>query len=301
MIVFITSIKHPRNSRSYKWVWHLLNNTLSSVCNQLNKDFRVIVVCNRELPLKIDAEKILKFTEFIKVDFPPVSQIGMKGIRLDRGTKYAIGLLAARKYNPDYVMFFDADDYIASNISEYVNARLGENGWIISKGYIMLCAKLKKLDGFNLLCGTSNILNYNFIASHMPLELNTFSSRDKIIELLDDRFLMFILGSHKFAGEYCKEKNKPLKDFPYRGVIWFMGTTENHSIPNGIPKLIVDQIRYPLLWFSMAKEDKDLFNIQPERIQGLCLYFMVQIGRMAYRISHILHKKIKQSAILKRV
>ena len=106
MIVFITSIKHPENSKSYDKVWALLNRTLSSVCNQIDRKFKVVVVCNRTLPLEDKYKTFEELIEFIEVDFSPVSQSGYDGIRIDRGTKYIVGLIAAKKYDPEYIMFF---------------------------------------------------------------------------------------------------------------------------------------------------------------------------------------------------
>ena len=82
MIVFITSIKHPACSKSYQRVWELLNNTLNSICNQKNKDFKVVVVCNSMLPLKKKRKKILTVTEFVTVNFPPVSEGMLKLVEI---------------------------------------------------------------------------------------------------------------------------------------------------------------------------------------------------------------------------
>lgn len=45
MFIFITAVRHPKTSASYERVESLLNRTLSSVCNQTDGEFRVIVVC----------------------------------------------------------------------------------------------------------------------------------------------------------------------------------------------------------------------------------------------------------------
>ena len=90
MIVFIIPVKHPENSKSYEKVWSLLNNSLSSFCNQRDTDFKIIVICNKKLPLKHNVEKISQYTEFIEVNFPPVNQYGIDGVRRDKGLKYTI-------------------------------------------------------------------------------------------------------------------------------------------------------------------------------------------------------------------
>ncbi len=78
MLVFVACIKHPDNSQSYDEVWRLLNNTLFSVCSQQDKDFRVIVVCDKILPLFHHEALIAPYTDFIEVDFPSHDEEGIK-------------------------------------------------------------------------------------------------------------------------------------------------------------------------------------------------------------------------------
>ena len=70
MLVFVTCVKHPDNSQSYDLVWQRLNNTLFSVCCQQDSNFRVIVICDKQLPLLHHQELINKYTEFVQVAFP---------------------------------------------------------------------------------------------------------------------------------------------------------------------------------------------------------------------------------------
>ena len=113
MLAFITSVRHPLNSNSYPRVIQLLDRTLSSVCRQTDRDFQVVVVCN-EIPDLSSRDNV----HFTKVDFPPPNrnasaETGLDAIRLDRGTKYFVGLLYAARFEPSHVMFFDADDYLS--------------------------------------------------------------------------------------------------------------------------------------------------------------------------------------------
>ncbi|MBW2997923.1 glycosyltransferase family 2 protein [Candidatus Woesearchaeota archaeon] len=263
MIVLITSIKHPENSKSYRKVWELLNNTLSSVCNQIDKNFKIIVVCNKRLSLEKNRDKILKHTDFIKVNFPPVSQEGYEGIRIDRGTKYVIGLKAAKKYKPEYIMFFDADDYIGNNISEYVNKNPKKNGWVIHKGLDLIGDMLRKRDNFFNGCGTANIFKYKLIMSKISMFITTNSTQEKIIKKTDEYFLKFILGSHRFAKKYFEDNKKPLEEFPFRCAIRLFDTGENHSDFVQTTKKRKELLKEkPHEWEKITEEQKLYFGIK---------------------------------------
>lgn len=207
MIVFLTSVRHPHNCNSYNYILRLLEKTLRSVCNQSNQYFKVIVVCNSNTDMKFKHANL----EYVVVDFPPPSadrtpNTGLDTVRKDKGAKYVIGLSVAKKYNPDYVMFFDADDFISKNLSEFCNNNLKQNGWFIKYGYIykdggILCEKTKD---FNKICGTSNILNFNLLK--IPDFLNPASSIDRVIDSVDNYFLTHILASHPFTVNYFSLK-----------------------------------------------------------------------------------------------
>lgn len=263
MIVFITSIKHPENSRSYEKVWALLIRTLTSVCNQLDREFKVIVVCNKTLPLEDKCKKHNNHIEFIEVNFPPVSQTGYDGIRIDRGSKYTIGLIAAKKYKPEYIMFFDADDYVGNDISQYANNHKSKSGWVIDKGYIMNGNKFMPIvENFYKFCGTSNILNYDIITSEINPDLTEKSNQDEILEKIDEYYLLFIIGSHKFAEPYFKEKGIPLGMFPNYAAVYVTSTGENHSDFIGFSQNIENSVKnLQDHWSYISADQMNYFNI----------------------------------------
>ena len=260
MIVFITSIKHPKNSKSYDHVWRLLSRTLASVCNQINQDFKVIIVCNHTLPLET---KYDQFVEFIEVGFPPVDQSGYDGIRIDRGSKYIIGLIAAKKHNPDYIMFFDADDYVGNDISLHANTHIGGNGWIINKGYTLAGNKLRREEAnFNKICGTSNILNYQLVMTEIYSDLTEESGQDEILDKTDEYYLKFVIGSHKFAEPYFNKKGSPLSSFPNYAAVYVTGTGENHSDFIGYSQNVMNmQQQLKWQWSDISAEQMHYFNI----------------------------------------
>ena len=230
MIVFITSIRHPQNSSDYKKVEELLERTLRSVCNQNNHDYRVVVVCNR-----IPCFPVPQNVCYVKVDFPPpskskVAKTSIPAVLKDKGTKCYIGLLKALEFNPDYIMFFDADDFIHQRIADYANSNRGENGWYINKGYVYRDGGLllSNVKNFNRFCGTSNIINPRLFKLNLGLTVS--SSQTEILNTVDNEFLFRIFGDHQAAEYWFDEKyHSPLKPFPFYAGIWVAETGENHS------------------------------------------------------------------------
>lgn len=310
MLVFVTSVVHPDNSYSYEKVWQLLNNTLYSVCSQLDENFRVIVVCNKQLPLFHHAELINRYTEFIVVDFPSdleaatdsfkrlgnlslppddpywfrnpetnfdwqtitgvrsfVRQVlrrirtpkevhskerraALSVFRVDKGSKLLISILASRKYNPEYVLIFDADDFVGNDISAYVNTHPGENGWIMTSVYKMTGNMVAPVNSRHTICGTGNIFNFSLLMEDISPDVSEESTQNELFEHVDSKFLMFILGTHRQARTYYEEKGRPFQDYPCRSAVWFTGHGENHS----------EKIPRPRGW----KKSREVIPISPE-------------------------------------
>lgn len=245
VIAFITSIRHPLNSANYTKVLRLLEASLKSVCNQTNPDFRVIVVCNEQPEPRFKDERV----EYVRVDFPPPSthqgpRTTKEAVRKDKGAKYVVGLLAAKKYNPEYVMFFDADDFVHRDIAQYCNSRPGENGWYVDKGYVYCSGSMiyGRLYNFYKWCGTCNIVRYRLMP--LPASVTIHSSLDEIVNSVDEYFLYKILGAHPFTVGYFSEAGTPLSPLPFCAAIYVRETGENHSgifyggLISGLPSIL---------------------------------------------------------------
>lgn len=229
MLTFITSVRHPHNSNSYERVVELLDRTLDSVCRQTDGDFHVLVVCN-EVPELPERENV----SFVKVDFPPPTRsegavTGLDAIRIDRGTKYFVGLLRAAELEPSHVMFFDADDYLSCRLAEHVNASPDANGWVIDKGYMYREGSyfIQELSAFHRWNGSCNILAFRLL--NVPTDVSPTVTQEEIEDMLDPFFLRGILGAHPFTLNYYDVLGSPLERLPFRGAIYVTGTGENHS------------------------------------------------------------------------
>jgi hypothetical protein len=233
VLAFITSVRHPLNSNDYARVWRLLEHTLVSVCSQTDPRFRVFVVVNQARPLALPAA-LSERVEIVAVGFPPPSPVraaatDMEAIRLDRGTKYAAGVAAAAAHDPDWVMFFDADDFIAEDLVALLHRREHPSGWTLRRGWWLKQGRVSPLDNFWMRCGTSNILRADILLSRVAGRVRPDTPQPAIVEALDERFLKYILGSHKFTFGCCREIGRPLGWWLERSAMRTLDTGENHS------------------------------------------------------------------------
>ena len=228
MIAFVTSLRHPQNSADYGKVESLLAETLRSVCAQDDDDYIVIIVGNRrpafELPPKV---------RFVEVDFPapaPPSgpQTDLTSFVWDKGTKIGLGLIAAREHNPDYVMIFDADDYVSRRLVSFARANATRPGWVVSQGWIYShsAGVYREIRDFHRTCGTCHVVTFDAYA--VPTDLTLDATQQQISAAYGER-LSRILGAHRNARTWFAENGWELAPLPFHGAVYNVDTGENHS------------------------------------------------------------------------
>jgi len=228
MIAFITSLRHPQNSADYSKVESLLAETLHSLSAQDDDDYVIIVVGNKrpafDLPRRV---------EYVAVDFPaPAPPSGprtnLESFVWDKGTKIGIGLVAARKHRPDYVMIFDADDYVSRRLTGFTRANPGQAGWVIERGWIYSHAVgvYRTQNDFNRSCGTCHIVNFG--AYSVPESLSITATQSEVASAFGER-LSRILGAHRDARSWLADAGWELRPLPFRGAVYNVDTGENHS------------------------------------------------------------------------
>ncbi len=235
MMAFITSIRHPRNCGSYGRVAELLGWTLRSVCAQTDRNFVVVVVCN-EIPRCWSDDNV----HFVTVDFPAPSPLkqpntGIQAIRIDRGTKYLVGLMYARRFDPEHIMFFDADDLVSERLTRFVRTHSESANWYINQGYEYQSGgrTLRLLDDFHKHCGTSHI--YHKDVFEIPDDISVDADFETIVNSVDTHYLMHVLGSHKVAIRHHRKAGHEFAPIPFPAAVWVLGTGENHSGRSGDP------------------------------------------------------------------
>ncbi|MEJ7636229.1 glycosyltransferase family A protein [Aeromicrobium sp.] len=227
MLAFVTSLRHPRNSTDYGRVEQLLLETLHSVTQQTSDDFVVIVVGNREPSFPLPDR-----VHFVRVGFrapaPKSIRVSRSPFIRDKGAKIGIGLVAARQFSPDYVMIFDADDFVHRGLAEFAAANPGQNGWVFKDGWMYSRARsaYRPQPQFNRTCGTSFMVPYD--AYGVPDELEVTATKSEVREAYGER-LSKIIGAHKWAEEWFADHGRPLQPLPFQGAVYHVDTGENHS------------------------------------------------------------------------
>jgi hypothetical protein len=169
LLCFIIALKSKFVSNDWSKVSKLFEASLWSAYNQIDPDFRIIVVCHETPQLE---KKYDERVELINVDFSPPDLKGLEKIdrsrvcMQDKWKKLSIGMIRAGTFNPDFIMIMDADDLVSRKLSQYANAHLTSNGWIFKQGYRYRYGSrwVYVDDHFN--CGTNAIVSNKLI--HFP-------------------------------------------------------------------------------------------------------------------------------------
>ena len=231
MLVFVTTIRHPMSSFSYDRIGELLDSTLRSVCRQVDKNFHVFVVNNAPPKVNFESDHI----SYIEVDFPPPSttrsaRIPFEAAMRDKGTKYTIGIIAARELGANHIMCFDADDYLHRDLAGFANAHTDHPGWFSGTGYIHVAGTRRVQfveSGFEQKNGSTGIVRSDLI--NVPAHLTVDSSQQLIVDSMGGRYLDKMLGDHGKWQEYLAPMGHIIEPLPFPGAIWEIGTGENRS------------------------------------------------------------------------
>src|SRR5258705_211503 len=227
MLAFITTLRHPQNSADYCRVESLLQDTLASLSQQSCDDYRMIIVGNRRPAFPLPERAI-----FVDVNFPPPSdlkgpQTGPAPVIWDKGTKIAIGLIAARDFGPEYVMAVDADDFVHRDVAAFARDHPGRAGWVVKRGWIYSRARNAHAPrrSFFRICGTSFIIPFD--AYDVPPDLTVSATQREIAEAFGERLENVL--EHGYAFDWRRKDGRVLEPLPFPGTVYQVDTGENHS------------------------------------------------------------------------
>ncbi|MDC5697699.1 hypothetical protein OO014_10545 [Intrasporangium calvum] len=225
MLALITSLRHPWNSRDYTEVERIFARSVTSWVRQQSNEFCVVAVGNRVPTVELPGG-----TRFVQVDFPAPSphrgpHTGIPAVLRDKGTKLAVGLLAARQEQPDltHVMFVDADDFVSRRLAGFVAGRRSEPGWTVTDGWRYHAGRRalhRQRGDFHHHCGSSHIVRHD-LYPHVDLPLT--ASQEQLYAAFGDRLERW-LGSHLHVHD-----DLPLTPLPFPGALYRVGTGEAHS------------------------------------------------------------------------
>jgi hypothetical protein len=222
LVTFIIPVRHQDNARDWEALKTNLVQTVASISNQTNGDWRGIIVANEgaDIPALPDRFSV------VRVTFPPndLHELGKAtkeefydAFRADKGRRVLTGMLSAR--DSGFFMIVDDDDLVSAHIVQYVSEHRRENGWTIDKGFIWDSggSLLFRYNEFNHLCGTCLIIRSDLYG--LP-------------ERFDDASLDWIkdmLGSHVRIAGILAERGKPLQTLPFRGAVYRVAHGGSHS------------------------------------------------------------------------
>ena len=255
LVTFVIPVRHQDNASDWSLLKANLVQTIASISNQTNDDWRGVIVANEGADLPDLPERFV----VERVAFPPndMHELGKASredfydaFRADKGRRVLMGMLRAR--DSRFFMIVDDDDFVSARIVQHASENSDANGWTIDHGYIWDHGGKLLLgdDDFNHLCGTSLIIR---------------SDLYDLPERFEDASLDWIksmLGSHVRIADILAKRGTPLATLPFRGAIYRVSHSGSHS---KAPSILV---KYFLSWEAFKRPRRMLRNVSRLRLVG---------------------------------
>lgn len=255
LVTFIIPVRHQDNARDWSLLKQNLVQTVASISNQTNGNWRGIIVANEgadlpDLPERFSVERVTfppnNLHEIDKADLEAVYD----AFRADKGRRVLKGMLAAR--DSRFFMIVDDDDFVSARIVQHVSENPDANGWTIDRGYIWDDGGklLLGYNEFNHICGTSLIVrgdNYGLPERFEDASLDWIKS---------------MLGSHVRIADILAGRGTPLLPLPFHGAVYRVAHGGSHS---KAPSLLV---KYFLSWEAFKRPRRLLRNLGRLRLVG---------------------------------
>lgn len=265
MLGFIVPFKPYSASRNWILDNKLLINTINSILNQDDKNFKIYIIYTDEPIHKLTNENILyvKFDKYLAElkdieDIHVVSKFHGDGKilnRFDKERKICLGISKAKEDRCKYIMSVDADDLVSCKIVSFVTQN-NENsmvpGWYVEKGYLYTYGNKYVLDQFvNMwaLNGSTHIVRIDFLPNPNPdsMKYEDFS----------------FFTSHGYIRNRVKLKyGVELLPIPFPAIIYVahtsnlsqIGTILNLKTGNILKKIIKIIVRYRKINKKISEE-----------------------------------------------
>jgi len=226
-LTFIIPVRHQANAKNWAQLKGNLSQTLRSLSQQTNPNWKAIIVAN----YGADLPELPPRVEVAWVDFAP-NPLHEKGVvdqetfydafRIDKGRRVLSGMLQAGKTR--YFMIVDDDDFVSRKMTQFVIDNDDANGWYVDDGYIWQesSSYLYRYSGFSKLCGTSHVIRSDLY--QLP----------KTFEEASEEYIKRMLGSHIFIDKFLREAGTPLSPLPFAGAVYRVGHPGAHSKSKGV-------------------------------------------------------------------
>ena len=213
VLTFIIPVRHQEIAKDWRAIRRQLSDTIRSIANQDAEGWRAVVVAN----YGADLPDMPRGFEVKRVDFPPNPMPRRETLteeeiydvtRIDKGRRVLAGMLHAGEMG--HVMIVDSDDFVSRRLTSFVAENAKADGWYFRDGYVWGEGgrTLFLFTDFSRLCGTSHIIRADLY--DLPASL----------ELADEKFVKYMLGSHVFFHDHLVKMGHPLAVLPFAGAVY---------------------------------------------------------------------------------
>jgi hypothetical protein len=132
-LLFVSPIVSRRYARDWEEVNRGLAATVASLSQQINPDWKMMVIGGDEpcLPGHLKRHVI-----FVKADLE-IDEPASKGRReIDKQRKQYCGYVELHRYAPEYVMPLDYDDLVSVRLVQYVAEHSSVDAFVLKRGYV---------------------------------------------------------------------------------------------------------------------------------------------------------------------
>jgi hypothetical protein len=242
----------------------MLERTVSSICNQTSRNFKLIIVYTDKPEIQFTDENI----HYIAYTYPGIiiSQIEDFDFMsqwftveyaermMDKSRKITLGCKVAKDLGCNYLMAIDSDDMISNKITQFVNENLGSDiaGWRILNGYLYkessrFVEKNKQIWAMN---GSTHIIRADLVG------IPDFETDFKLLSYN-------LFQQHPYTYQRLIDfHNEKLLDFPFFGTVYLIHANNYSQVGKILSTNKIKQfIKLLLRGKFLTKKIKEEFGI----------------------------------------
>ena len=237
MIVFAIPLRPKETAKNWEGVENRFWNTIRSIFNQVEEEYRVIVACN-EIPEMPETMRRIcdDRLEFIELDMPiPTEWIEMARDKFWKLLEIAVRIREILKVqeHPEkgiYVLPVDADDLLNCKIAQWCERYPDENGFVSNEGYVWENGKpyFRIYKEMYTYCGSCNIIKMYLedLPENMPADIKLCHDR-QTAAILNARYP--IRWDHNLVVDKYRSMGKPFSILPFRSTVYLINNGDNIS------------------------------------------------------------------------
>lgn len=213
MFFFTSPFRSRQTTSDWRHACWLLENTLRSILNQTDGEFRVLIACH-EIPDIEGADDVRVSFHQVAYEVPTT----LDGMRQDKQHKRRFLAKLVREAGGGYLMHVDADDLVSRHLVAHVRRSREKNGYIINNGieFDLHTKKTFHCSYFDQTCGTCAIIN--FTPDDLPRDVDG-----------DESCRYFRFGGHHLWRAAAEYEGRPLAELGFPGAMYVLNHGQNLS------------------------------------------------------------------------